>query len=81
MHEEALQNLETLFEPLHTTFFKIGCDKFITEKDASQIEFLQSNPEAITVSDPTTEVKSDNYMLFLGILESRGKIWYINILL
>ena len=73
MHEEALQNLETLFEPLHTTFFKIGCDKFITGKDASQIEFLQSNPEAITVSDPTTEVKSDNYMLFLGILESRGK--------
>jgi len=73
MQENSLQNLETLFEPLHTTFFKIGCDKYVTGKDASQIEFLQSNPEAISISDPTTEVKSDNYMLFLGILESRAK--------
>ena len=72
-HENALQNLEKLFEPLHTTFFKTGCDKYVTGKDASQIQFLQSNPEAVIISDPTTEVKSDNYMLFLGILESRAK--------
>jgi len=72
-HEASLEKLEQLFEPLHTTFFKIGCDKFITSEDKGQIDFLSSHPEAITISDPTTEVKNENYTLFLGILESRLK--------
>ena len=70
-----LEDLEKLFEPLHTTFFKTGCDKYITKasENGGETDFLSSHPEAVSISDPTTEVKNENYMLYLGILESRMK--------
>lgn len=68
----ASENLTQIFEPTHTVFFKVGCDKIVSRNDESMDYMTRDVSEKNSIADPTTEVNRDNVMLYLGVLVQRA---------
>ena len=68
----ASEALTMIFEPVHTVFFKIGCDKIVTRNDDAMDYMTTDEGEKNSIADPTTEVNNDNVMLYLGVLVQRA---------
>ena len=68
----ANENISLIFEPTHTTFFKIGCDKIVSRNDDAMDYMTSDEGERNSIADPTTEVTHDNVMLYMGVLVQRA---------
>ena len=68
----ASEALTLIFEPVHTVFFKVGCDKIVTRNDDAMDYMTTDEGEKNSIADPTTEVNNDNVMLYLGVLVQRA---------
>tara|TARA_B100000795_G_scaffold201653_1_gene155474 strand:- start:236 stop:1951 length:1716 start_codon:yes stop_codon:yes gene_type:complete len=68
----ASEALTLIFEPVHTVFFKVGCDKIVTRNDDAMDYMTHDEGEKNSIADPTTEVNNDNVMLYLGVLVQRA---------
>ena len=68
----ASEALTLIFEPVHTVFFKVGCDKIVTRNDDAMDYMTRDEGEKNSIADPTTEVNNDNVMLYLGVLVQRA---------
>ena len=68
----ASEALTQIFEPTHTVFFKVGCDKIVIRNDDAMDYMTTDEGEKNSIADPTTEVNQDNVMLYLGVLVQRA---------
>ena len=56
VHKKDQESLDLLFEPIHSTFYKLGCDKIVLNQ-ARELEYLTgATTNRASISDPTTEV-------------------------
>ena len=68
----ASEALTMIFEPIHTVFFKVGCDKIVTRNDDAMDYMTTDEGDKNSIADPTTEVNNDNVMLYLGVLVQKA---------
>jgi hypothetical protein len=69
LNHEMLSNV---YEPVHTIFFKVGCEEMFGRM-ANDVDYLaQGAATKKVMADPSTEVNQNNIMIYIGAIEQRA---------